>query len=138
MFAAGPGQPVRYQREDSFRERLTVAQELGGSIQDGAQGKGVKQVAGDAHGAPGPGLGRGDFFAGHPGGILLIRLQQSHQRVQVRGQKIFASDVQDHALADLVALAVVLHQAEVFVPAVGGFDRAKEHGALLYYTTNIP
>ena len=29
------------------------------------------------------------------------------------------------ALADLVALAVALHQTEIFVTAVGGFDRAQ-------------
>src|SRR5919198_643415 len=36
--------------------------------------------------------------------------------------------MQDDALADLIALAVVFHQAEVLVAAVGGFDGAEEQG----------
>ena len=45
------------------------------------------------------------------------------------GEEIFASDVQDHALTDLIALAEVLDQAEVFVAAVGGLDGSEEHRA---------
>ena len=90
-------------------------------------------MAGDAHGAPSPGLRRGNLLGRNPGGIRLIGLQQAHQRVQVGGQKIFAPDVQDDALADLVTLAVAFHQAEIFVAAVGGFDGAEEHGDLLLH-----
>jgi hypothetical protein len=48
-------------------------------------------------------------------------------------QQIFAPDVNHHALADLVALAVVLHQAEIFVPAVGGLDGAEEQKRFLLH-----
>jgi len=51
----------------------------------------------------------------------LVGLQKAQQGIQVGGEQIFASDVQDDALADLLALAIVLDQAEVFVAAVGGF-----------------
>ena len=49
----------------------------------------------------------------------------------MRRQKIFTPDMQHHALADLVALAIVLHQAQVLVPAVGGFDGAEEQKRVL-------
>lgn len=73
------------------------------------------------------------MLAGDPGGIGLLGLQQAHQHVQVRCQQVFASDVQDHTLPDLVALAVVFDQAEVLVAAVGGFDRTEEQGLLLLH-----
>jgi hypothetical protein len=60
-------------------------------------------------------------------------LQQAHKGVKVGSKQIFAADVEDDALADLVALAVVLYQAEVFVAAIGGFDGAEEHGHLLLH-----
>jgi hypothetical protein len=73
------------------------------------------------------------LLARKPGGILRIRLQQAYQRVPVGGEQVFAPDVQDDPLADLVALAEVLHQAEVLVAAVGGFDGAEEQGSLLLH-----
>ena len=51
----------------------------------------------------------------------MVGLQKAQQGIQVGGEQIFASDVQDDTLADLVALAVVLHQAKVLMAAVGGF-----------------
>ena len=41
--------------------------------------------------------------------------------------------MQDDALTNLVTLAVVFHQAEIFVPAVGGFDGTQEQGGFLHY-----
>jgi hypothetical protein len=41
--------------------------------------------------------------------------------------------MQHHALADLVAFAKVLDQAEVFVPAIGGFDGAEEQKRFLLH-----
>jgi hypothetical protein len=65
---------------------------------------------------------------------LLIGLEDADQRVQMRSQQVLASDVQHDPLADLVALAEVLHQPEVFMAAVGGFDGAEEQGSLqLHY-----
>jgi hypothetical protein len=52
-------------------------------------------------------------------------LQQAHQRIQVRGQQIFATEMQDNALADLPAVAIILDQAEISV--ITAFGLAKEH-----------
>jgi hypothetical protein len=48
-------------------------------------------------------------------------------------QQIFATHMQHHALTDLIVFAIVLHQAEVFVPPVGGFDGAKEQKRFLLH-----
>jgi hypothetical protein len=76
-------------------------------------------------------LRRRDLLAGDPRGIGLIGLQETHQSVQMESQQVLAADVQDDALAGLLALAEVLHQAEVLVAAMGGLDGAKEHGDAL-------
>jgi hypothetical protein len=55
----------------------------------------------------------------------LTLLQQAHQRIQVRGQQIFAPEMQDDALADLPGVAIILDQAEISV--ITGFGLAKEH-----------
>jgi hypothetical protein len=48
-------------------------------------------------------------------------------------QQIFATHMQHHALADLIAFAMILHQTKIFVPAVGGFDGAEEQKRLLLH-----
>jgi hypothetical protein len=46
--------------------------------------------------------------------------------------------MEHHALTNLIVFAIVLHQAEVFVPAVRGFDGAKEQKRfLLHYEYSI-
>jgi len=71
--------------------------------------------------------------AENPGRRWLIGLQEAHQGVQVGRQQILPADMQDDALTDLAALAVVFHQAQVLVAAVGGFDGAQEQERLLLH-----
>jgi hypothetical protein len=51
----------------------------------------------------------------------------------MRRQQIFASNMEHNALTDLIVFAIVLHQAKVFVPALGGFDGAKEQKRFLLH-----
>jgi hypothetical protein len=57
---------------------------------------------------------------------ILIKKYSNAIKHWIRRQQIFAAYVHHHALANLIALAVVLYQAQVFVPAVGGFDGAQK------------
>jgi hypothetical protein len=114
-----------------------MPQHSGRAVQNGAQGEAIKQMPCYPNRSPSPSLWPSNIRRRDPCRSGLIRLQQAHQGIQVRRQQIFAPHVRDHALADLIALAVVLYQAQIFVPAIGGLDRAEEQG-LSYYTTTIP
>jgi hypothetical protein len=41
--------------------------------------------------------------------------------------------MEHHALTDLIVFAIVLHQAKIFMPAIGGFDGAEEQKRLLLH-----
>ena len=133
MFTPRPRQAIRQQREDPFREWLAMPQDFAPAVENGAQGEAIKQTPCYPNWSPSPGLRRRDFLRRDPLRSGLIRLQQPHQGIQMRRQQIFAAHVQDHALANLIALAVVLHQTQIFVPTIGGFDGAEEQELLLLH-----
>src|SRR6266702_828123 len=89
----------------------------------------VEQVARHQDGTPSRGARRGDILDRHPARSLGFVLQQANQCVQVGSQLIFASEMGDHALLDLLALAHRLDQTQVLMTTIGSLDRAKEHTA---------
>ena len=54
-------------------------------------------------------------------------MQKADQGVEMGSEKIFAPEVGDNTLFDLIADAKGLDQPEVLVLAVGGLDGAQEH-----------
>ena len=137
MLTARPRQAIHQQREHPFREWLAMPQHSARAIQNGTQGEAVEQMSCYPNRSPSPSLRRRDFLRRDPRWSGLIRLQQAHQGIQVRRQQIFAAHIEHDALANLIALAVVLDQTQIFVAAVGGFDGAEEQ-VVSYYTTTIP
>src|SRR5262249_50379158 len=74
-----------------------------------------------------PGLRGGDLPRCHPPRCWIVGLEHPNQRVQMGSEQIFATEVEYDALANSIALPIVLDQAEVSVGV--GFGLAEEQGA---------
>jgi len=88
-------------------------------------------------GPPRRGARCGDLLDGNPLRRGRFLLEETDQGVEVRGEKILASEMgaRTDALLDLVPFAIRFHQSEVFVVAIRSLAGAQEQrGLLMHYT----
>jgi hypothetical protein len=82
-------EPIGQQREDAFRQGLTMPERCLAAIQNRSQGEFVEQVSGDQNRSPARGLRRGNLVCADPG--WRGRVKQTDQGVQVRGEEILVT-----------------------------------------------
>ncbi len=98
-------------------------------IQDRVQTQLAPQLLGHEHRAPDRRLLRAHPLERHPG-RRRRSAQQTHQRFQVRGQKVFAAQIGDDPLLGMSVFPVGFDQAHVLIggtPRAARFDGAKAH-----------